>query len=112
MAQEVPDAIANVVINRPIGPRAGPVAEVRRPTLQNPVQTNAHVRPLSLLPVNTELPHRALDPSHTLLGRARTQVPLATSLVVVRSERVAKEVEAFLSGIPHRGFGLIERKPE
>src|SRR5262249_22473450 len=31
---------------------------------------------------------------------------------VVRAKRVAKEVEAFLTGIPQRGFRLVDRQPE
>ena len=37
------------------------------------------------------------DPLHALLGRARAQIPEAVRFVTVRSERVAEEVEAFLS---------------
>src|SRR5262245_59878055 len=30
----------------------------------------------------------------------------------MRAERVAKECEAFLSGVSQRGLGLVERQPE
>ena len=32
--------------------------------------------------------------------------------IAVRAERVAKEVEALLASVPHRGFRLVERQPE
>src|SRR5262249_11140075 len=50
---------------------------------------------------------------HALLRGARTHVDANFRVVgVVRAERVAKEVEAFLTGIPQRGFRLVDRQPE
>ena len=46
------------------------------------------------------------------LGRARTQIPIPVRLKQMRAERVAEEVEAFLSSILQRGLGLIEGQPE
>src|SRR5262249_57379350 len=49
---------------------------------------------------------------HTLLERARAQIPKAVRFVPVRSERVAQEVEAFLPSILQRGLGFVECQPK
>jgi hypothetical protein len=46
------------------------------------------------------------------LGRRRAQIPITLLAVVIRSERVAKEVEVLLAGILQLGFHLVEREPE
>ena len=53
-----------------------------------------------------------VEPLHTLLGRARTQIPIPVRLKPMRAERVAEEVEAFLSGVSQRSFRLVDRQPE
>src|SRR5258705_11717070 len=53
-----------------------------------------------------------LEALHTLLGRARAQVPLPVLLEPMRSERVAEEVEALLAGVFQRGLRLIESERE
>src|SRR6478736_4181689 len=49
---------------------------------------------------------------YTLLGRARAQIPFPVRLKPMHAERVAEEVEAFLSGIYQRSFSLVECQPK
>jgi hypothetical protein len=51
-----------------------------------------------------------LEPLHTFLGQARTQIPIPVRLKQMRAERVAEEVEAFLSGVSQRSFRLAHRQ--
>src|SRR6185369_8144444 len=53
-----------------------------------------------------------LEPQHAPLRRARAQIPVAILAVVMRAERVAKEVEALVSAVPEHGLRLIEREPQ
>src|SRR4029077_7554452 len=59
-----------------------------------------------------EIADLRLDPLYTLPRRAGAQIPMAVLPVVVRAERVTKEVKAFLAGILQRGLHLVERQPE
>src|SRR5512145_850193 len=89
------------------------VTEVVRPAAQSSVQRVAHVLPRFVVTRYQQLTHLRLEPLHALLGRARAHIPLAVPPVgIVRSERVAKEIEALLSGIPQRGLGLVDCQPE
>ena len=51
------------------------------------------------------------NPLHTLLGWARAQIPLAILPPIMRPERVTKEFEAFLPGVPDRSLGLVQAEP-
>ena len=46
------------------------------------------------------------------LSGSETALPIPVRLKPMRAERVAEEVEAFLSSILQRGLGLIEGQPE
>ena len=84
----------------------------RGSTEQHAVHLAAHVIPGRQI----GRPQHVADPSievlSALLGRARAQVPLPVLREPLRSERVAEEVEALLSGITQRGFGLVAGEPE
>src|SRR6516162_323783 len=66
----------------------------------NSVQRVAHFWPRLVIAGHQQAADRRLEPLHALLGRACTQIPFAVRLITMRAERVAKEIEAFLPGIP------------
>ena len=70
------------------------VAKVVGPASQRPVQLVTHFRPWIGVARHQKIADPCLEPLHTLLGRARTQIPIQ-----MRAERVAEEDEAFLSGV-------------
>ena len=80
-----------------LAPRA--VAKVVRPAAQRPVQLVTYLRPWIDIARHQKIADLCFEPSHTLLGRARTQIPIPVRLKLMRAERVAEEVEAFLSGV-------------
>jgi len=52
-------------------------------------------------------------PSHLVrVHRHSRQLLLSPPFSLSLQHTVAKEVEAFLSSVPHRGFSLVEREPE
>jgi radical SAM superfamily enzyme YgiQ (UPF0313 family) len=74
------------------------------PADQKPVQSAAHRRPCALAAGLEQVADLGLDPLDTLLGRARARIPMAILPVAVRAEGVAKEIEALVASVPHRGF--------
>src|SRR6202166_1913624 len=93
-----------------LAPRA--VAKVVGPASQRPVQLVAYFGPWIDIARHQKIADPCLEPLHTLLGRARTQIPIPVRLKPMRAERVAEEVEAFLSGVSQRSFRLVDRQPE
>ena len=75
------------------------IAKVVGPASQRPVQLVTHFRPWVGVARHQKIADLCLEPLHTLLGRACTQVPFPVRLKQMRAERVAEEVEAFLSGV-------------
>src|SRR3954462_10203536 len=110
--QEAPDALGNVVVDRPIGDQARAIAKVSAPAAQQAVQPIAHRRPWRLIAGSEDLPDPGLEPLDTLLRRARAQIPMTILAEAMRSERVVKEVEALVSAISNRGLRLVERQSE
>src|SRR5271167_4400549 len=108
-SEEVPDAVMDVTIDGPIRRQARAIAEIRRPTGQKPVQSSAHLGPWPFVAGPQEIADLGLDPLDTLLGGACARIPMAVFPVAVRAECVAKEIEALVPGVPHRGFRLVER---
>src|SRR5208282_865495 len=77
--EEAANALADMVIDGPIGRRAGSIAEVRRPARQQAVQSVAHARPRALLAWLQEIADLVLDALHAFPGRTRAQVFLSDS---------------------------------
>src|SRR3974377_11830 len=94
--EEVAHALIDVDVNTTVRRAARPIAEVVRPAEQEFVQRVPNVRPRIDVARHQEIADFRLCPLHTLLGRARAQVPLSVPRIVVWPERVAQEVEAFL----------------
>src|SRR5271157_3773531 len=94
----------DMMIDGPIRRQARAIAEIRRPAGQKPVQSSAHLGPSPFLAGSQEIADLGLDPLNTLLGWACARIPMAVVRVAVRAECVAKEVEALVPGVPHRGF--------
>src|ERR1700675_5670 len=88
------------------------LAKVVGPASQRPVQLVAYFGPWIDIARHQKIADPCLEPLHTLLGRARTQIPIPVRLKPMRAERVAEEVEAFLSGVSQRSFRLVDRQPE
>ena len=87
--EEVAHSLIDVVINRPVGRQARPVAEVGCPTAQKAVQAIAHFRPGRLVAGHQKVAHFRLEALHAFLGRARAQIPFPVRLKPMRAERVA-----------------------
>ena len=92
--QEVADPVVDVIVDRPIGHEPRAVAEVRGPAAKQAVQAIAHLRPRSHVARNQEVADLGREPEHALLRRARPELPVAVLAIAVRTERIAKEVEA------------------
>jgi hypothetical protein len=99
--EEVSHAIVDVIIDRAVRRQTSAVAEVRGPTAQKPVQLVAHYRPRTFVAGHQKFANLGLEPLDTFLGRARAQIPVAIFPIVVRTERVSKEIEAFRPGGLH-----------
>src|SRR6266511_3831883 len=97
--EEVAHTLIDVVVDTSEYRPMRPIGEVARPAKQKRVQRIAHVRPGIVVAGRQQITDLCLEPLHALLGRACAQIPLAVRFVPVRSERVAEEVEALLSGI-------------
>src|SRR6202162_2574673 len=110
--EEVAYALINVSVNAAECRSARPMAEVVRPAKQRAVQRVAHFRPWIVVARHQQIADLRLEPLHTLLGRARAQIPMTVRFVTVRSERIAEEVEALLPSILQRGLRLVECQPE
>jgi hypothetical protein len=61
-AEEVPDATVDVVIDGPVCLQASAVAEVRRPTQQQPIQSVTHIWPRPFVAGNQDVANLCLDP--------------------------------------------------
>jgi hypothetical protein len=105
-------AIVDVIVDRAVRRQTSAVAEVRGPTAQKTVQLIAYYRPRTVVAGHQKFADLGLEPLDAFLGRARAQIPVAILPIVVRTERVAKEVKVFRPGSLHRGFRLVECQPE
>jgi hypothetical protein len=110
--QEMTDAVIDVVVDRPVGDQAGTIVEIRAPATQQTVQLVSHLGPRRLIAGRQDLANLTLEPLYALLGRARPQIPVAVLPIVMRSERITKEVKVLLPSIPDRGFRLVDRETE
>ena len=110
--EEVARPLIDVPIDVLVRARGRPVGEVVRPANQHAVQLITHVFPGRHVGGHERFADLGLEALHLLLGRARAQVPLPVLLEPVRSERVAKEVEALLAGVFQRGLRLVDGQPE
>src|SRR5262249_20152379 len=110
--QEMPYALIDVVVNRPIRRRPGPVAEVRRPASQNLIQPIPHLRPCPRIAWYQMVSHFLLDACHALLGRTCSQIPTAFLLITVWPERVTQKGEAFFARLLDAGFRLIQSESQ
>ena len=106
--EEVSHTIVDVIVDLAVRRQSSAVAEVRGPTSQKPVQLVAHYRPRTFVAGHQKFADLGLKPLDTFLGRARAQIPVAILPIVVRAERVAKKVEAFLSGVPQRSLCFVD----
>ena len=109
--QEMPHAIRNVMIDRPIRLRPSAIAEVRRPASQNLIQPSPYVRPRPQIAGNQKVSHLFLDARHRLLRRTRPQIPVAIFPVAVWPERVPQKVKALFARLLDSGLGLIRVTP-
>ena len=94
-AQTFKDILVDATIC--LAPRA--VAKVVGPASQRPVQLVTYFWPWIDVARHQKIADPCLEPLHALLGRARAQIPIPVRLKPMRAERVAEEVEAFLSGV-------------
>src|SRR5580704_18458366 len=106
--EEAANAFGDMTIDGPVGRSAGSVAEIGRPARKSAVQSVAHFRPRSLFARLQKITDLVLDALHAFLGRTRARVLLSALGGVLRSQRVAEEVEAFRPRVLQRGFGLVE----
>src|SRR5215471_9415412 len=109
--QEMPYALINVIVNRPIRRDAGPVAEVRRPAPQNLIQPVPHFLPGPRVAGYQKVSHLFLDACHCLLRRTGSQIPMAILLVAMRPVRVTQKAEALLTRLLDAGLRLIQGDP-
>src|SRR6516162_619682 len=109
--EEVAHALVDVSIDATQWRPTRAVGEVVRPAEQDPVQRVAHFWPRLVIAGHQQVADRRLEPLHALLGRACAQIPFAVRLITMRAERVAKEIEAFLPGIPQRGLASLSVSP-
>ena len=106
--EEVAHALVDVSIDATESRPTRAIGEVVRPAEQRSVQRVAHFWPRVVVAGDQQVADLRLEPLHALLGRACAQIPFAVRLITMRAERVAEEVEAFLSGISQRSFSLVE----
>src|SRR6266481_5666549 len=78
-----------------LAPRA--VAKVVGPASQRPVQLATYFRPWIDIARHQKIADPCLEPLHTLIGRARTQIPIPVRLKPMRAERVSRP-----AGFHHR----------
>src|SRR5215472_8381286 len=109
--QEMPYAIINVVVNRPIPRFPSPVVEVRRPAPQSLIQPVSYLLPGPRVAGYQKVSHLFLDACHCLLRRACSQIPTAILLIAMWPERVSQKVEAFLARLLDAGLRLIQGDP-
>ena len=75
--EEVPHAVADMVIDGAVGRVQSSIAEVRRPTAKKAVQSLAHLRPDAHFARLQQLADLALDPLQALLRGTRAKIRLA-----------------------------------
>src|ERR1700704_3425937 len=78
LAEEVPRAVIDMLIDGFIRRGKGAIGEVRGPTTEKAVQSHSHFRPRALVARRQQHADFRLDPSYALLGRACAQIPAAT----------------------------------
>ena len=72
--QEVPHAIVDIRIDRPLRHQPGPIAEVGGPAEQQAVQLASNLGPRTLVAGDQEIADLPLEPRDALLGRTRSEV--------------------------------------
>src|SRR3984893_12824231 len=111
-AQKIAHSVVDMPVNGLIRRCKRAMAEVSRPTAQKAIESRANLRPRALVAWHQQVADFRLDPPHASLRRRRTQIPTTTVAEMAWSKRIAKEIEAFPSGVLHRGFRLVERQPK
>jgi hypothetical protein len=111
-AQKIAHSVVDMPVNGLIRWCKRAMAEVSRPTAQKAIESRANLRPRALVAWHQQVADFRLDPLHASLRRRRTQIPTTTVAEMAWSKRIAKEIEAFPSGVLHRGFRLVERQPK
>src|SRR5258708_1744179 len=112
LAEEVSHAVMDMRIDGAVGGHTRSVAEVCRPAAQKPVELISDLQPWCFVAGYQHVADLCLDPLDTLLGWAGAQILLAILPVMMRAERVTKELEALLPGIFERGLRLVQCQPE
>src|SRR5215469_8119330 len=110
--QKMPDAIRDMMIDRLVGPRPGPVAEVVRPASQETVQPVSHLQPRSHVARYQNVVYLLPHPRHTLLRRTGPQVPTAILPIAVRPKRVSEKVKTLRAGFLELGLRLVQGQPQ
>src|SRR5580658_9284937 len=101
--EEVSNASADVMVDSLVGLGPCPVTEVGSPAAQDRVELVAHFGPGLYVAGRQDFVDPLLHTLDTFLGWTCAQVSFAVPLVTVRAKRIAKEFEAFRSGVFHRG---------
>jgi aldo/keto reductase family protein len=78
LTEEVPGPVIDVAIHGLVCRSEGSIGEVGRPTAQDAVQPCSYFIPAAFVAWHQQFADLRLDPLHTLLGRARPQVPAAS----------------------------------
>src|SRR6202140_5409892 len=110
--EEASHLVADGLIDGLIGQRTRAVAEVGLPTRQKSVQAFAYCRPRPFVARRQKIANFRLEPLHALLRRTRPKIEAPVLGAAMRAERVAEKIKTFRSGVFHRGFVLVDRKPK
>src|ERR1039458_7813716 len=106
--QEMPYALVDVVVDRPVGRRPGSVAVVCRPASEHPIELIPHLRPRPDMARHQQVSHLFLDARYALLRRTRSQIPMAGLPIAMWAKRVTQKVEALFARLPNTGLRLIQ----
>lgn len=106
--QEVPHALIDVTINRPIRQQPGSVTEVRRPPSQSLIEAIANLFPVPDVARPQEISHVLLNSQHALLRRTRTQIPVTIFAIAMRPERIPEKVKPLGAGFPELRLRFVQ----
>src|SRR2546425_6107795 len=83
-SEKVLHRIGDVMVDGTIGQHPRPIAEVRGPASEAPIEVGRHIRPSCMVPRVQDGADTGLDPLETLLRRLRSQIPMTILPIAIR----------------------------
>jgi hypothetical protein len=108
--QEIPYALVNVIVDRPVSQQPGSVAEVRRPPSQSLIESIAYLFPVPDIARLQQIAHLLLNSLHTLLRRTCSQIPVTIFPLTLRAERISEKVKPLCPSFPDFRLRFVQSK--